>query len=327
MATSKKPTKKQKEELVQTLKFTPRTYQVTVSGYGGEIAMGCVDPKTVAYFKKNKINLDDYATSWGEPGDEEYLGVPENLEPFTQGSWYDCDNIEHNSGAEFGGAWLTITDENGNEIFQQELNFDLEDLGCEIECFCEEDISEHCTVDSAVFVGQSFEKGCFFEADLELTEPFDIAKFKFTYSDVAGWPILNVVEYAGEELDGSNGYSTTGKSMSFNFYYRDAQDEIQEYCTPEEDDNDVPVLEGEEEWAQKAIDQAPAAWPFPTWKPADQTPDLNGVYEVKEGAEWPFSAYAKYIDGVWYEQKNSQEDAENSNKATHHLHEWREVDQ
>lgn len=291
MATSKKPTEQEKEQLVQTLKFTPRTYQVTVSGYGGEIAMGRVDPKTVAYFKKNKINLDDYATSWGEPGDEDYLGVPENLEPFTQGSWYDCDNIEHNSGAEFGGAWLTITDENGNEIFQQELNFDLEDLGCEIECFCEEDIGEHCTADSAVFVGQSFEKGCFFEADLELTEPFDIAKFKFTYSDIAGWPILNIVEYAGEELDGSNGYSTTGKSMSFNFYYRDAQNEIQEYCTPDDSDEDNfdPAAELDkivEEHDISAFQELANAL-AERWNDASEKPETKGTYEVK------------FAKGVW----------------------------
>lgn len=327
MATSK-PTKKQKEDLVQTLKFTPRTYQVIISGYGGEIAMGRVDPSVVRYFKQNNIDLETYASCWADEGDDDYVEVPENRQPFSQGNWYDCDNIEHNSGAEFGGSWLTVYDENGDEVLQLELGHDLEDKGCEISCFCSEDIEDYVDEKTAVFVGQSFEKGTFFDAELNLTEPFDIAKFRFVYSEIAGWQILNCVEYAGEDLDGSNGYSTNGKSSNYSFYYQDASGSVQEYQSPDEDDtSEVPVLEGEEEWAQKAIDQAPASWPFPTWKPADQTPELNGVYEVKEGAEWPFSAYAKYIDGVWYEQKNSQEDAENSNKATHHLHEWREVDQ
>lgn len=209
-------TDKQKQELIDTLKFTPVTYTVTVSGYGGEIAMGKVDQKTVEYFNENGIDLEEYATSWGD--DEDYVEVPEDLRPFTQGNWYDCDNIEHCSGAEFGGSWISVSDENGNEVWQAELNHDLADVGCDIECFCSEDVEDYVDADTAVFVGQSFEKGCFFEAELLLTQPFNPSKFKFTYSDIADWSILNVVEYAGEELDGSDNYSTTGKSMSFEFY-------------------------------------------------------------------------------------------------------------
>ena len=462
MATSKKPTAQQKEELVQTLKFTPRTYQVIISGYGGEIAMGKVDPKTVAYFRKHFIDVENYAYNYADDEDDDaYVAVPEELRPFSQGNWYECDNIEHNSGAEFAGSWITVYDENGETVLEKELGFDLEDDGCEIECFCEENIDEYVNDKTAVFVGQNFEKGTFFDAELELTEPFDISKFRFVYSEIAGWKILNCVEYNGEDLEGSDGYSTTGKSSSFSFYYQDANGETAEYNTPEypahqegpsywaddwekvefkfgkrnspkikgyyecvwkswgtsygklfwdgenwieyeygkptvvegveswsglmwdtsdinnkplkkprkkkdakpltakdvypyphelngcwpeelslpeiDDDWDpaeeldkieVPVLEGEEEWAQKAIDSKPAAWPFPpAWTPADQTPKLNGVYEVKEGASWPFSAYAKFVDGIWFEQKNSEEDAEKSSKTTHHMHEWREVDQ
>lgn len=238
-------TKKQKQELVDILKFTPVTYTVTVSGYGGEMVMGRVDRKIVDYFEENDIDLETYATSWGEPGDEDYIDVPEDMQPFTQGSWYDCDNIEHNSGAEFGGSWITVSDENGNEIWQAELNHDLEELGCEINCFCCEEVEDYTDEDTAVFVGQNFEKGTFFDAELHLTQPFDPAKFKFTYSELTGWSILNVVEYEGEELEGSDGYSTTGKSMSFEFY-----------TSNKDAEEDVPVLEGEEEWAQTAIDES-----------------------------------------------------------------------
>lgn len=239
-------TKKQKEELVKILKFTPVTYTVTISGYGGEIAMGRVDRKIVDYFNENGIDIEEYATSWGEPGDEGYIEVPEDLRPFEMGSWYDCDNIEHCSGAEFGGAYITVTDEKGNAVWEKDLGHNLEDEGCEIECFCSEDVDDYIDAETAVFVGQSFEKGGFFEADLELKQSFDPSKFKFTYSDIANWSILNSVEYDGEELDGSNGYSTTGKSMSFEFYTSDAESPATE--------DDIPVLEGEEEWAQTAID-------------------------------------------------------------------------
>lgn len=227
-------TKKQKEELIEILKFTPVTYTVRIHGYGGEIAMGTVDPSVVEYFRENKISLPEYASSWGEPGDEDYIDVPEDMQPFSQGNWYDCDNIEHCSGAEFGGSWITVDDENGNEVWQVELGWALEDLGCEIECFCNEEIEEHVNDTKAVFVGQNFEKGQFFEGELYLTEPFDPAKFKFMYSEISGWSVLNSVEYATEELDGSDGYSTAGKSSSYTFYYQE-DGEIESYEDPEEE--------------------------------------------------------------------------------------------
>ena len=230
-------TKAEKEQLVEVLKWTPKTYTVSVYGYGGEIAMGTIKPETVAHFRENKISVDNYATSWN---DDEEMNVPEELQPFDQGSWYDCDNIEHCSGAEFGGGTIEVRDENGDVVWEQELGHNLEDEGCEVECFCDEEIDEHCRDDQAVFVGQSFEKGTFFDGELELKQPFDPAKFKFTYSTIAGWSILNVVEYACEEIDGSGGYSTTGKSSAFTFYYRNNEGDVQEYDTPSDEDYGVP---------------------------------------------------------------------------------------
>ena len=229
-------TKEQKDELIEVLKFTPVTYQVIVNGYGGEMAMGKVEKAVVDYFKENRIDLEVYASSWGDPGDDDYIEVPEDMQPFSQGNWYDCDNIEHCSGAEFGGAWITVYDENGNALWEKELGYNLEeDLGCEIECFCCEEVEDYVDDETAVFVGQNFEKGCFFEAELELRAPFDPSKFKFTYSELAGWSILNAVEYDGEELDGSDGYSTTGKSSSYEFFYKTPEGDIETYNTPEEE--------------------------------------------------------------------------------------------
>lgn len=233
-------TKAEKEKLVEVLKWTPRTYNISIYGYGGEIAMGKIDRATVDHFRENKISVENYATSWDDDGDE--FDVPEELQPFTPGSWYDCDNIEHCSGPEFGGATIEVRDENGEVVWEQELGHSLEDQGCTVECFCDEQIDEYCNDEQAVFVGQSFEKGTFFDGEFELKQPFDPAKFKFTYSDVAGWSILNVVEYDGEDIDGSGGYSTTGKSSEYNFYYRDEEDSIETYNTPSDEDYGVPAF-------------------------------------------------------------------------------------
>lgn len=231
-------TLEQKEELIEVLKFTPRTYTVEITGYGGEMVMGKVSRATIDYFKENRINLEQYATSWSEPGDDDYVEVPEELQPFTMGSWYDCDNIEHCFGAEFGGSQITVYDEKGDVVWQQDLGHDIEDLGCEVECFCSEDVSEHCTDDTGVFVGQTFDKGRFFEAEFEIREPFDPSKFKFVYFELADWPIVNTVEYDGEELDGSDGVDTTGKSSYFSFQYYDDENNIVEYTSSDEDNDE-----------------------------------------------------------------------------------------
>ena len=47
-------TNKQKEELMQTLKFTPRNYKIEIVGRGGEIYWGKIDRKIYDLFKEDR---------------------------------------------------------------------------------------------------------------------------------------------------------------------------------------------------------------------------------------------------------------------------------
>ena len=265
-------TKKEKEELMEILKFTPCTYKIEIWGYGGEIAMGRVDPKTVEFFKTNLISVPNYSTSWADEGDDDYVDIPDELKPFPQGSWYDGDNIEHTSGAEFGGCTVRVSDENDNEVWEKDLSTELEDEGCEVDYSGDYDVDEYVTEDTAVFVGQSFEKGTFFSGDLELKAPFDPKKLKFTYTTVAGWDLLTSVEYDGEELDGSSGYDSTGKSTEYKFYYL-GDGEIEEYVEPSDEDYGVP-----------ASGPSPSDWEkSPKFKFKKQKPTGVGWYSVNWG--------------------------------------------
>ena len=274
-------TKQEKEKLMATLKFTPRTYQVSVYGYGGEIAMGKIDPKTFDYFKSKGVDVGQYATQWDD-GDEDHVDVPEELRPFESGSWYECDNIEHCSGAEFGGATIQVTDENNVVVWETDLGYNLEDDGCELSCFSTDNVDDF-EPGTCIFVGQSFEKGTFFDGELALTAPFDPAKFKFTYSEVNEWSILNYIEYDGEELDGTDGYSTTGKSSDFRFYRVHDDNEIELYMHSEADNS------------EDAIPPMPEL-PLTDWFPGDIVPARKGMYEVIVGpvAAWPFPNQAHY---------------------------------
>ena len=43
------------EELIELIKFTPRTYKISMWGYGGEKVMGRVDPKVWDYCMNTRL--------------------------------------------------------------------------------------------------------------------------------------------------------------------------------------------------------------------------------------------------------------------------------
>ena len=51
----------EQQKLIDTLKFTPRTYRISLWGYGGEKVMGRVDSETWDYCMENQVDLSDIA--------------------------------------------------------------------------------------------------------------------------------------------------------------------------------------------------------------------------------------------------------------------------
>ena len=66
---------------------------------------------------------------------------------------------------------------------------------------------------------------------------------------------------------------------------------------------DVPVLEGEEMWAQEAIDNEPETWqgiPLTPWWSGTDRPQRRGEYQVfEEGSNWPFPQQARWTGTRW----------------------------
>jgi hypothetical protein len=206
-------TREQKEKLVEALKFEPVTYAIRCWGYGGEIVLGTVDRKTYKYFKENDVDLDEYATSWFDDECE----VPEEFRPFNPGSWYECDDIAHAGGVEMSEhCYIALIDSNENTVWDHVLEpYMLEESEIEVEC--QEEYYAFNTPDNIVFLGQSIEKGTFFDSEITLTAPFDPTKLKLVYEDVEGLSILSQVFYNGEEIYNDLGADTVGKSMEFKF--------------------------------------------------------------------------------------------------------------
>lgn len=199
-------TRKQKEELIATLKFTPRTYKVELGAYGGEVYAGRVSREIYKYFKDNNIDLDEYASDW-----DNELGVPDHMQPFPPGSAYECDGLVHASGATMDdGNYITVYDENGNEVWQHSLDLnaldDSEITVNEWEVFTMDDLKDG----EVAYWGAQGEKGLLFGGEFELKEPFDPKKLILSFTNADGWYICNGVDYDGEPID-NNDYSTTGK--------------------------------------------------------------------------------------------------------------------
>ena len=232
----KKPSKKEleaaklaeQEKLIATLKFTPRSYNVSMWGYGGEVVMGTISREIYDYFKDNKLSVSDFA--W----DSDYAEakeIPEDMWPFTPGSWYDCDDLCHTNGVSKNAGHIQVDDENSNEILNREL--DSID-GTDIQLSINDEYWPGSIGDGVVFIGRSNEKGTFFDAELPLTLPFDQEKLTLVYDEVENEDIVYQVKYEDLDLD-NNGANTDGKSSDFYFYLVEDGEIVENYSEPVSD--------------------------------------------------------------------------------------------
>lgn len=260
-------TKEQHEELVKALKFTPRDVRIQIWGYGGEIVMGRVSREAYKWWTTHAesagAELDDFVFNWS--WEEEYQGndVPPAARFITPGEWHECDNISHESGAEVSElSGITVIDEiTDEEIFSCRLNQDdLENNGIDITCVMSE-YPEEAGIGNACFIGQSVEKGIFFEGRVTLRQPFNPHLLKLSYNSIADWDLISGVEYDGEDVDGVDGYDTRGKSMDCSLHYIGKDIDSDPY-----DENTV--------W--------PEGW-LSEWHDATIEPQLDGMYQVEVG--------------------------------------------
>jgi hypothetical protein len=283
--------KQQQEELIATLKFTPRTYNIYIGGYGGEAYAGTVDKTTYEYFKEKRIDIEQYATDW----DDLFGDVPHELQPYNPGSPYDCDNLFHASGAELSNLnEIVVNDEQGNQHWACAAGLnELEDAGVDVNQWagCDfDDLSE----DTIVHWGGQGEKGTFFDGEIELTQPFDPKKLTVNYENCDGWWIINNIEYDGVEIDGTGGYSTTGK-WTENKWVLCNGEEVYQGEERSEDDDDEDDEEAHETGTDDPIDFPAPDLPITDWYPIDINPVRKGEYEVDLGADvaWPFARIAR----------------------------------
>ena len=259
-------TKEEKQELMEILKFTPRTYKVSMWGYGGEKVMGTTTQEVWDYCMEHQVDLSDIA--WNSDACED-MDLDEDMLPFPPGSWYECDSMGHINGVSRDAGTIQVEDESGNVVFERSLD------ACDggngspgLACTDEVWVGSK-PKGTIVFVGSSNEKGTFFEGEIELTQPFDIEKLELQYDDFDGEDIVGGLVYDGEDIDNWGG-STDGKSSDFNMVRITDDSGSFERYNPEEKD-----------WGHPPSGPSPSAWESsPKFKFAKVKPTIKGWYSA-----------------------------------------------
>jgi hypothetical protein len=271
-------TKEEKQELIEILKFTPRTYKIQMWGYGGETVMGTVDRNIYEYFKHRRLDLSDFA--WDSDYAEEH-NIPEEMWPFPPGSWYECDHMGHAHGVSRNAGTIQIEDEQGNTVFEKSFD-DITGGGCdgEPDWCCNDEVWIGSQDDgTVVFIGRSNEKGTFFEGEIPLKAPFDITKLTLGYDEIDGEEIVNYVEYDGEEIENWGG-STDGKSSDFGMYIAGSNDK------------------NEGKW-EKYTNMDDIVYTMTEWFPKKIKPVREGIYMIKTSGRNSYTHQAKWTGSRW----------------------------
>ena len=290
-------TKAEKQQLIDTLKFTPRTYRIEMGAYGGEVYMGRVDRKIYDFFKKHQIDMDEYASDW----DDKFEFVPDDLRPFPPGSPYECDDLCHASGATMDDAnTIQVYDENDNVIWECVMDPGaLEDAGVEVNCWEEAYIDQQ-PEGTVIFWGGQGEKGLCYGGSFELKAPFDPARLKINYADCDGWLICNGAEYAGEDISNDD-LSTTGKWGENKWILVGTDEEVYEGVSRDDIEDEE---ESHETGTEDPIDFPKSAGDSETWDPAEELQKIFDEFDDELKTDWIPSKIKPVHVGVYECQVN-----------------------
>lgn len=260
-------TAEQKQQLMQTLLFPPRTITISLSGYGGEMVMGTVDPATARYWQA-RDDFEQYAGNWSM--EDEFSQVPDQYRFIDNGAFYEVNDLAHCSGVEIGGGSVLEVqdDDTGHNLLT--IQMDPAVLAAAgIQQVEIESVEVETSPDRAVFVGQSIEKGLFFSAQILITKAFDPAELVLEYGTYDGTSIVESVSYCGQELDGRDNYDTVTKWSRFELYTNTQWMGGTEVYSE---------AEGKDSGAQQAIDAADIG---PWHDTADHDPVHVGYYDCR----------------------------------------------
>lgn len=281
---------KEQEELIQVLKFTPRTYKIRLWGYGGEYVMGTVDRKIYDYFRRRRLDVSEFA--WNDDY-VETENIPEDMWPFSPGGWHDGDDIGHCWGVDRSAGTIQVEDEHGNVVFEKRLEdvsgFGEDDENPEPEWLGGEEYwIDMKPAGTVVFVATSSEKGTFFEGEIQLKAPFNPGRIGLKYDEIDGNEIITGVEYLGEEIENWGG-DTSGKGSDFGFYVAGSN-------------------KHDGKGYEKYRNMDDIEYTLTDWFPKKITPVREGIYNVQLGGKDSWTHQARWNGTDWRYTWSSEDD-------------------
>lgn len=195
--------------------------KIAVSGYGGEATLGTLTKEQYVYWKlidnDDDININYMLTGWAEECENEH---PEEL---MLRQFYDMDDIAHAYGATFDSAYITVTDDNNDIIWEGYASQIEETPEGENLIAKEEEYYFSKTDHKYGLYCYSGEKGVFTEIEVKGVNEFEPSRLRLYIEDIEGNRIIDSIEYNGLESEETGDISTDGKS--FEWYWLTNEDE------------------------------------------------------------------------------------------------------
>jgi hypothetical protein len=185
--------------------------RITISGYGGEVTVGSITKEQHVYWALKDDDTDIYAMLQGYPEDCE----EEHPEELMLGQFYEMDNIGHANGATFDAAYITVTNDNGDTIWEGDpAELAEKPEGANLVASEDEYYFSETDYEYGIYC-YSGEKGSFTEVEVKGVNEFDPSKLRLHIDDVEGNRVISSIEYEGHEVEDTGDYGTSGKSFDF----------------------------------------------------------------------------------------------------------------
>lgn len=173
-------------------------FKVEMHGRGGEVVIGSISHEAYAFFEKNKIDIEDYATNSDFFDDNDEIEFPEDLMPFEPGDWYDCDSVVHASGVYVDDMIIVVKNDNDEIVLDDIDSSALKSMGGTIEIY--KNVQLENRNEKFFFYGMTIEKGHFASFEIE-DDQFDVKKLSIMCCKVPGGVIADEIKYGGEDAE------------------------------------------------------------------------------------------------------------------------------
>jgi hypothetical protein len=195
--------------------------KIQLWGRGGEIVLGSITREQFVYWKLKAEDSDDFSNMLMDDELED-----EHPEEMLLGSWYDIDDVAHESGAALDSAGITVTDDDDNVLWEGMISDLTEQAGLEDIVEETEEVYFSDTDHEFGFWAYDAQKGVFEEYTIKGVNTWDPKLLKVEYADIDGNAIITYLKYDGKDLEGDGMLSTDGKGFDWGFYTNEKKETI-----------------------------------------------------------------------------------------------------